>query len=147
MDNEETMIVCPSCCSARTISVRQFRHHLHLLKVKCRCGHSFRVQLEFRRHYRKPTELNGTFDAAPPASGGGFARILNLSLSGACFEFRAMHDLKVGQKGKLLFTLDNRKQTVLSKNVCIRSVDGNRIGSEFISDRAFDKDLGFYLRM
>lgn len=129
------------------MSVRQFRHQLHLLKVKCRCGHSFRVQLEFRRHYRKPTELDGTFDAAPPASGGGLAKIVNLSLSGACFEIRTMHDLKIGQRGKLLFTLDNRKQTVLCKNVHIRSVDGNRVGSEFINDRAFDKDLGFYLRM
>jgi hypothetical protein len=129
------------------MSVRQFRHHLHLLKVKCKCGNSFRVQLEFRRHYRKPTELNGTFDPTYPASGGGVAKIVNLSLSGACFEIRAMHDLKIGQRGKLLFTLDNRKQTALCKNIYIRSVDGIRIGSEFINDRAFDKDLGFYLRM
>ena len=31
-----------------------------------------------------------------------------------------MHDLKIGQKGVLVFTLDNRKETVLSKKVLIR---------------------------
>lgn len=146
-DGDETTLVCPKCSTAKTLSVRQFRHHLQLLKAKCNCGHSFRVQLEFRRHYRKPTELPGTYDLSQPAFGGGAAKIVNLSLSGACFEVRGMHDLKIGQKGMLVFTLDNRKKTVVSKNVIIRTVNGNRIGSEFIDDRAFDKDLGFYLRM
>ena len=146
-DGDETTIVCPKCSSAKTISVRQFRQRMHMLKVKCKCGHSFRVQLEFRRHFRKPTSLDGTYDPAHPAVGGGLAKIINLSLSGACFEVRGMHDLKIGQKGLLVFTLDNRKETVLCKTVFIRSVQGNRIGSEFIEDRAFDKDLGFYLRM
>ena len=27
-----------------------------------------------------------------------------------------------------------------------RTVTGNRIGGEFVEDRAFDKELGFYLR-
>lgn len=147
-DGDETMIVCPNCSSAKNISVRQFRHRLHKLQVKCKsCGYFFRVLLEFRRHYRKPTDLQGTYDPINPSIGGGMAKIINLSLSGACFEIRGMHDLKIGQQGTLIFTLDNRKETVLSKAVFIRSVNGNRIGSEFIEDRAFDKDLGFYLRM
>lgn len=146
-DGDETTIICPACSSAKEISVRQFRQRLHMLKVKCKCGQSFRVQLEFRRHYRKATDLAGTYDLLYPAAGGGIAKIVNLSLSGVCFEVKGMHDLKIGQKGVLVFKLDNRKETVLSKKVLIRSVNGNRIGSEFVEDRAFDKDLGFYLRM
>ena len=146
-DGDQTTIICPTCNSAKEISVRQFRHRLHMLKVKCKCGHSFRVQLEFRRHYRKATDLAGTFDLLYPATGGAVAKILNISLSGVCFEVKGIHDLKIGQKGVLVFKLDNRKETVLSKRVLIRSVNGNRIGSEFVEDRAFDKDLGFYLRM
>jgi hypothetical protein len=57
-----------------------------------------------------------------------------------------MHDLKIGHKGVLIFTLDNRKETVLTKNVSIRTVNGSRIGVEFDEDRAYDKELGFYLR-
>lgn len=143
---DQATIVCPQCSSAKIIAVRQFRQHLHMLKVKCRCGYYFKVQLEFRRHYRKDTEIQGMFNAMPPAATGGKVKVVNLSLSGACFELRGVHDLKIGQKGVLIFTLDNRKETVLTKSVFIRTVTGNRIGSEFVEDRAFDKELGFYLR-
>jgi hypothetical protein len=143
---DQATIVCPECNSAKIIAVRQFRQRLHMLKVKCRCGYSFKVQLEFRRHYRKTTDLQGTYDLIPPAIGGGKAKVINLSLSGACFEIRGVHDLKIGQKGVLIFTLDNRKETVLTKNIFIKTVTGNRIGIEFVDDRAFEKDLGFYLR-
>lgn len=144
--NDEAIIVCPQCNSAKIIAVRQFRQRLHMLKVKCRCGYNFKVQLEFRRHYRKKTELSGIYEAMPPAASGGKAKVVNLSLSGACFELRGTHDLKTGQKGILIFTLDNRKNTELTKTVHIRSINGNRIGCEFVEDRAFDKELGFYLR-
>jgi hypothetical protein len=146
-ESEEATIVCPACNAVKELSVRQFRHRLHMLKVKCKCGHSFRVQLEFRRHYRKPTDLTGTYDLFSPATGGGAARIVNLSLSGVCFVVKGLHHLKVGQKGTLVFKLDNRKETVMNKTVVIRSIIDSRIGCEFIEDRAFDKDLGFYLRM
>jgi hypothetical protein len=143
---DEATIVCPQCNSAKIIAVRQFRQRLHMLKVKCRCGYSFKVQLEFRRHYRKPTDLSGLYDPLPPAIGGGKAKVINLSLSGACFELRGVHDLKIGQKGVLVFSLDNKKETVLTKNIHIKTVTGNRIGGEFFEDQAYEKELGFYLR-
>lgn len=143
--DDEAMIVCPICDTAKAISVAQFRHRLHLIKVKCKCGHIFKVNLEFRRHFRKPTELEGTYDLTPPALGGGKTKVVNLSLSGACFEVRGIHDMKIGQQGSLVFTLDNRKETVLFKTVIIKTITGNLIGCEFVDNRAFEKDLGFYL--
>jgi hypothetical protein len=144
--DDEAMIVCPACDTAKTISVAQFRHHRqHLIKVKCKCGHSFKVQLEFRRHFRKPTELEGIYDFKPSAVGSGKIKIINLSLGGACFEVRGNHDIKIGQRGRLVFTLDNRQETILFKTVIIKSVTANRIGCEFVQDRAFEKDLGFYM--
>jgi predicted Zn finger-like uncharacterized protein len=143
--DDEAMIVCPSCDTARTISAAQFRHRQHLLKVKCKCGHRFKVHLEFRRHFRKPTDLEGIYDLDPPAVGGGKIKVINLSLSGACFEVRGIHDLQIGQMGSLHFTLDNRKETVLFKKVIIKIVNGNRIGCEFLEERAYEKELGFYL--
>lgn len=141
----EAMIVCPACDAARAISASQFRHRQHLVKVKCKCGHVYKVHLEFRRHFRKPTDLEGTYDLIPPATGGGKIKIVNLSLNGACFEVRGIHDMQVGQKGSLVFTLDNRKETVLFKKVVIITVNGNRVGCEFVEDRAYEKELGFYL--
>ena len=144
-EDSQATIVCPACSSAKTISVEEFRHRHHVLKIKCKCGHSFTLQLEFRQFFRKDTDLHGVYDLVPPARGGGIATIVNLSLVGACFEVRGVHSLQVGHKGSLVFTLDNRKETVLYRQVIIRSVDGNRIGCEFVDDRAFDKELGFYL--
>jgi len=144
-EDDEAMIVCPQCDTAKTISAAQFRHRQHLVKVKCKCGYLFKVHLEFRRHHRKTTELEGMYDVDPPAIGGGKIKVINLSLSGACIEVRGVHDLKVGHHGSLVFTLDSPKETVLFKKVIIKTVNGNRIGCEFVQNRAYEKELGFYL--
>jgi len=143
--DDQAMIVCPICDTAKTLSVTRFRHRQHFIKVRCKCGNLFRVQLEFRRHLRKPTDLEGTLDLRSPARGGGKVKIINLSLSGACFEIQGIHDLKIGQRGSLIFTLDNRKKTVLVKEAVIRTVNGKYIGCEFREDKAYEKELGFYL--
>lgn len=145
-EDDNATIVCPQCSAARTLSVSQFRHRQHLLKVKCKCGYVFKAQLEFRRHIRKRTDLSGNYSFTPKEMDGTGIKIVNLSLSGASFETRTLHDMQIGQKGYLVFTLDNRKQTIIKKQVVIRTVQNRRIGCEFISDRAFEKDLGFYLR-
>ncbi|MCP3891491.1 MAG: hypothetical protein GY702_21885 [Desulfobulbaceae bacterium] len=143
-DNQVT-IVCPECDRTKTISVKDFRDKQHVVKVRCKCGHAYRLQLEFRKHFRKETSLQGTYDVHPPGVGGGKTKVLNLSLSGACLEVQGMHDLKVGHKGELVFTLDNRKESILYKQVIIRSVTDKLIGCEFIEDQAYKKELGFYL--
>jgi len=144
--DDDATIICPDCKAAKTISVKQFRDNQHVVKVKCKCGYIFKVQLEFRVYYRKEIVLPATYDLDPPAVGGGSVEIVNLSLGGACFEISGVHDIKVGLKGSINFTLDDNKQTVFFKNVIIRSIHENRIGCEFIEDQAYQKDLGFYLR-
>ncbi|MFH0781023.1 MAG: hypothetical protein V2B20_03595 [Pseudomonadota bacterium] len=142
---DKAAIVCPQCNCGKVVGIQRFQKRLHLLNVKCRCGYFFKVELEFRRHYRKQTDLSGIYQPLPPAIGGGKVRIFNLSLSGACFDMHGIHDLEIGQKGVLIFTLDNRKTTTLTKSVFIKCIIDNRIGSEFEADRAFEKELGFYL--
>lgn len=144
-EDESATIVCPVCSAAKIISVDQFRHRQHMLKVKCKCGHTFPLQLEFRRNFRKQTDLEGSFSLNPPVHLSGQVIIRNLSINGVCFELRGMHDLKIGQMGQLVFTLDNRKQTVLKKAIQIKNVDKNIVRAVFIEDRAFEKELGFYL--
>ena len=145
-DDNITTIVCPSCYSAKTASVKQFRNRKHVLKVKCKCGHTFRLELEFRRQRRKTTELDGTSQLNSPALGDEVFKIVNLSMSGACFEVSGKHNIQIGQKGSINFTLNDAKQTPFVKDVIVRSIQGNRIGCEFTEDRAYQKELGFYLR-
>jgi hypothetical protein len=145
-EDGQVTIVCPQCNSLKTVPVAQYRERQHKLKVKCSCSHVFKVNLDFRQCYRKPTSLTGTYNMFPPATGGGLAKIHNLSLSGICFEVKGIHNLRTGQKGYIDFTLDNKKTTHLHKEFIIRSVQDNIVGCEFKKDAAFEKELGFYMR-
>jgi hypothetical protein len=139
-------IKCPKCNVIKNMPAAQFRGKQHSLKVRCSCNHAWNVLLDFRRHYRKKTDLSGTYILESPASGGGRLQILNISRSGVGFQVSGLHAIKIGQKARLKFTLDNRKQTPIDKVVVIRAAKEGYIGCEFIEDRAFEKDLGFYLQ-
>jgi hypothetical protein len=143
LDNRVT-IVCPDCGKPTTVNVAQFRGKKYSLKVKCKCGHQFKIQLEFRRYQRKSTDLEGTYGYASDRLSNR-VKVTDLSIDGARFETIVPHDLQVGQKGKLVFTLDDKKKTTLAKEVVIRSIKGNIVGCEFKDNQAYEKGLGFYL--
>ena len=145
-EGNKAHVVCPSCAHAATIKVQLDKNHKHIFKVKCKCQKTFPLQLEFRRQHRKITELPGHYELWDATTGNNKIQVIDLSMKGACFEVMGVHDIKPGQKGTINFTLANRKQTVLKKNVIIRSVSGKRIGCEFIDDTAFDTELGFFVR-
>ncbi len=144
--NDFTTIRCPHCNTVKTAPVGDYRYKHHTLKVRCICSETFVVALDFRKNYRKKTDLSGHYAQNAPAHGGGPIHISNISKTGVGFSVSGIHTLEIGQKARLDFILDNRKQTQLNKQVTIRSVSGNYIGCEFIDHRTFDKDLGFYLR-
>lgn len=137
-------ISCPHCGITKQIPVERYRNKKHTVKIRCGCSESFIVQLEFRRNWRKRTELLGTYSIK--SGGGGSATIINLSKNGVGFSVSGLHRIQAGQKGSIDFVLDNRKSTRISKEIVIRSVDGNRIGCEFVANQPFEKDLGFYLQ-
>lgn len=141
--DNEILIVCPECSFSKNFSAKQFRNRQNLLKIKCRCGHSFRVQLEFRLHIRKETDLKGVCKFGN--IGGLRVSLINLSLGGVCLEIRGKHRPTVGARGELLFTLDDRKATVIEKKIVVRSISTYPFRCEFIQDRAYQKELGFYL--
>lgn len=145
-EDGRTTLICPRCKMVKVVSVEQFRQRQHRLKARCSCSHVFNVNLDFRKCFRKPTNLSGIFNMSPPAVGGGIMRILNLSLEGACFEVNGVHKIKIGQKGRLDFNLDDRKETKMRREFVVRMVNGNAIGCQFLSAQAFEKELGFYLR-
>jgi hypothetical protein len=140
------VIKCKVCSKIKHLQAETFRGKQHVLKVRCSCGHAWSLLLDFRRHYRKDTELEGTYALEPPANGGGRLTVMNISRSGVGFTVIGIHAIKIGQKARLQFALDDKKNTLINKRVTVRVVQGNYIGCEFVEDRAFEKDLGFYLR-
>lgn len=145
-DDGMTALSCPVCGLVRPTSVSKFRNKRHVLTVKCKCKENFKVHLEFRKHFRKSTDLEGLYSLLAPAAGGGRVKIQNISRSGVGFSISGMHSIKVGNLAKLKFTLDNRNATELDKQVTVKSITENYIGCEFIENQAFEKELGFYLR-
>lgn len=71
--------------------------------------------------------------------------ICNISRGGIGFTVSGTHKLQENQTVQLKFQLDDKKQTLLVKQVYIRSVDNNYIGCQFIDPDLIGKALGFYL--
>ncbi|WP_136808476.1 hypothetical protein [Desulfosediminicola flagellatus] len=145
-DDGKATLVCPNCNSVKVVTTDQYRERQHRLKVRCSCTHVFVVNLDFRQCFRKETNLTGIFNMHPPAVGGGMVQIQNLSLIGVAFAIKGVHSIEPGHKGRIDFTLDNRRKTRLVREFIVRATRGNSIGCEFRKDQAFEKELGFYLR-
>ncbi len=145
--NDTASIRCPSCGLVKNISVSRFRNSRHTFKIRCSCGHTFLVALDFRRHYRKPTELTGTYKVLVPSDhGSGQIQVNNISRSGVDFSVSGRHTINIDQKIVITFKLDNKKETEIQKQVIVRRISDNSIGCEFIEQTQIGKDLGFYLR-
>ncbi|SDP30053.1 PilZ domain-containing protein [Desulforhopalus singaporensis] len=144
--DEQVQIFCPECSFSKQLSVSSFRDCRHLLRVKCRCGARFAVQLEFRKQKRKKTELGGTSDFSGAGLGRSKITVANISLDGVAFKTPFAGKLKVGNRGEISFTLDDRKKTVVVKNVVVRSISNDVVGCQFVDDKAYNTALGFYVR-
>ena len=145
VSNDRATISCPSCRKTKRISTAAYYGNKHSLRVRCTCGTTFLVHLEFRKHYRKPTELRGLYRITSEPGGGGAAVINDLSRGGLGFTVSGIHRIQVGQRALVDFVLDNGKGSQLSKEVEIRSVRNNHVGCRFTSPQQFEKALGFYL--
>ena len=145
--NDTASIQCPSCHLVKNIAVSKFRNSRHTFKVRCNCGHTFLVSLDFRRHYRKPTELTGSYKVIVPAGhGSGKMQVNNVSRSGVDFSVSGRHSISIDQKIIITFKLDNKKETEIQKQVIVRRISKNSIGCEFVEQSQIGKALGFYLR-
>ena len=74
----------------------------------------------------------------------GMMEILDLSRSGLRMEINTDAEIKVGDILKLQFTLDDKQNSEVTKEVIVRSISGHSLGTEFLSLDHYDK-LGSYL--
>jgi len=70
--------------------------------------------------------------------------ILDLSRSGLRMKTNDVAELKVGDILNLRFTLDDKQNSEVTKEVIVRSISGHSLGTEFLSLEHYDK-LGSYL--
>lgn len=136
---------CPKCADKGIVSGTAYRDPHTTLTATCACGHRFIVLLNTRQYYRKPVCLTGTY-TAPGESAAKRITVEDLSLSGVRFHTLLPHTLKVEAVVELDFSLDDAKHTRLHQRAVIRWVEGQQVGAEFCNFKAYEKELGFYLR-
>lgn len=148
-------VKCPHCQSMKLISVHKFKGVKHTLKVKCTCNNSFSVSLDFRERYRKSTNIDAKYvkidqdikqmnrQADPHLK----CKVADLSLSGLALTIIGSHNLQVGDKLMVAFTLDDKASTHMERRVLVRVIGQGFVGCQFdeVGSPAYDKALGFYL--
>lgn len=148
-------IHCHACGLVRVISMKNAAPPKPVLNVKCSCAAVFPIRIEYRKFYRKTTNLAGVY--CKPYNGETPSelinrlkktncRVENISMHGVGFSVMGKHLLQSGERIFLGFILDNHSQSWVEKSGTIRLVEGNYIGMEFDEPANTDKDLGFYLR-
>lgn len=146
-EDDTVTIVCPACKMPKDASVTPFKNKTHLLKVRCRCDTVFRVHLDFRRFYRKETDLPGIYRTLKPAGhGGGSIHIKDISQGGLGFSVDGINTIEKGHILMVSFELDDKKKTALRKEVVVQSVSGDIVGCRFSANQPYEKELGFYLK-
>lgn len=146
-DGSSATLICPACGLARQIAASRFRNDRHNLAVRCRCATLFHVVLDFRRYFRKSTNLAGTYTRSSSAGpGGGVIHIHNISRIGVGFTVSGQHRIEPGQELQIECQLSDRNQTVVKKQATVRTVQENTIGCEFAGSGDLDKALGFFLQ-
>jgi hypothetical protein len=139
--------ICPECGIAKQESVQMYQGHKGPIKVECPCANVYEVQLEFRRFYRKETNLKGMYIRASQPRDRGQLVIKDLSLGGCRCETWERFTLVPNEEIKLEFTLDDLRHSPIKKNAVVVHLNENRAGCRFSDTVAsYDADLGFYLR-
>ena len=139
--------LCPKCGDSRKQSVEKHRDAVGLIRMTCTCGYASEVKLEFRKYFRKETELEGFYYKSLPEGHWGKMIVKDLSILGCRFEMRRKYLLEEGEEIKLQFTLDNPRRSIIRKKAIVSEVEGNNVGCKFVELPGYiDSELGFYLR-
>ncbi len=145
-------MVCPECSKTNTIDVSKYKDldKLVTLRILCTCKKPYSVTLERRRHFRKPVDLKGKYEFRPsgrPAARGSIT-VLDVSRTGLKMKLKQVPDFEVGSIIDVEFTLDDKHNSVIRKEVVVRGILNNTVGGQFTKLNASDpsdKALGFYL--
>jgi hypothetical protein len=127
-------------------------------KLRCKCGDSFSVFFEFRENPRRQLYVKGYYRTIREVyvkgtprtipSPEGFVRVLvqNISRTGIGFIVPTGHELKVGDRVDVMFTLDDAKGSRIERTAVVRRLaEGNYLGCEFTDFGHVDKATGFYV--
>jgi hypothetical protein len=141
-------ITCSRCNKTKQTDVSRFKGHM-TVSIKCPCGSTSKIQLEYRRQYRKKTELQGIYkvrtqDEKPAMS--GVMTLIDLSRNGVRVKFKDLPpSLDIGDFLNIRFNLDDGNQTLVDREVVVRNINLPYMGGMFHRSSDTDNAIGFYL--
>ena len=144
-DTNQATIICPKCGLKKNADVTNFKDTHKSLKAKCRCGEIFRVDLEFRKYYRKKVRLHGEYFVQGKDEKGEI-NIEDISLDGIRFASLKPHYISRNDTVELKFTLDNPMRTEIHTPIKIKWIIDHNVGGQFFDPKSLEKDLGSYLQ-
>jgi hypothetical protein len=109
------------------------------------------IKVELRREHRKAVNFDGVYirgrgDRIAMKSGDwGRIQITNLSRRGIGFKLLDQSDVRVNDRFRVKFTLDNTASSVVQKEVVVRAVAAETIGCQFVGKDPCDVTIGFYM--
>lgn len=153
--DEMAAISCPECTYSKNVPVGGLKKK-RPIQVKCECGARFPVVLEFRQQNRKLTDLDGYYvrkelyrdfdksEKRPQVKTN--CRVKNISRNGVGFTRLSKQQVAEGNSVWLQFTLDDRKQSTITREVVVKSVRDDMVGCQFVPRVCgIEPELGFYL--
>ena len=147
-DRGEGTFICPACEKGVIRDLSQFAETRTAvrLKCKCSCGNDYRVLLERRRHFRKPTNLVGMFffRGGHGSPRKGLIKIRDISQSGIQFSVNSIPEFEVGDKLIIEFTLDDEERSLIREEGVVQRIHSNIVGLDFKTTDHYGK-LGRYL--
>jgi hypothetical protein len=141
----EGEIVCPKCEKTKTIHLSNDRIPHKPIRVKCNCGYSFSIVLEYRKYYRKTVSIPGKL--VHIQTGEDIAKIVVTSLSvvGVGFELKSTGSVTVNGVYYIVFTLDDSLESAIREAIVVKRVSGSNIGAEFCDQEKYNYELDFYI--
>lgn len=139
---------CPECGFKTAFDASGYKEKDSRIRVKCRCGTSVPVLVEFREFYRRAVSLQGWCHVHRTEALLEI-RINDLSMSGLSFSVESPDSgepmsFKVGDAITLQFRLDRQPHDLIQRRGEVRNIRSGGIGVRF-SKSEYDKELGFYL--
>ena len=138
---------CPSCGYVNMKPADQFLNVPRPQRIPCICGNTYEVEIELRKCFRKKTHLEGLYGRVTPPGSFEQMTIVDISLGGCHFLTANRHSLKIGDRVKLAFDLDDANRTKITREAIVCNFDERSIRCKFVvTATGLDPDLGFYLR-
>ncbi len=150
-DGKTANIACKHCNNQRLLDIAEIRRIGTRIKATCICGKEMYIKIELRRERRKRVNLDGVFirgrgeRLAMKSDDWGRIQIGNISRHGIGFKVFGKQDVRVDDRFRVKFTLNNTARSVIQKEVVVRSVVEETIGCQFVGEDACDVTIGFYM--